>query len=179
MILATHAIVGAALATLLPDQPWTPAAAAALGFASHFAIDAIPHWDYPIRSAAVKPNSAAALRLNRDLLIDLALIGGDALVGLVLALALFGSVATASTIAIAALAAMLPDPLQFLHSRVRREPLNTLQRFHVWIHTQHRMKDRIALGVTSQLLFVCVVIAATVAIHRVMFPSPAAGWGLV
>lgn len=178
MILATHAIVGAALATLLPREPWTPYAAVVLGFASHFVIDAIPHWDYPIRSAAVKPNSTAALRLNRDLLIDLSKVAGDAVIGLALALALFGSAATAWTVAIAAVAAMAPDPLQFLHSRFPREPLNSLQRFHVWIHTNQRMKDQVALGVTTQLLFVCIVVAATVAIHRAAFIS-AGGWGLV
>jgi hypothetical protein len=34
--------------------------------ASHFAIDAIPHWDYPMRSIAVgKSADNRSLRLNR------------------------------------------------------------------------------------------------------------------
>src|ERR1700738_4714821 len=40
MILSTHAIVGGALANLLPSHP---VVAITAGFASHFAIDAIPH----------------------------------------------------------------------------------------------------------------------------------------
>ena len=47
MILSTHAIVGGAIASLFPSHP---ALVAVAGFASHFAIDAIPHWDYPLRS---------------------------------------------------------------------------------------------------------------------------------
>jgi len=45
MILTTHAIVGAALASFLSSHP---AAAFVAGFASHFVLDAIPHVDYPI-----------------------------------------------------------------------------------------------------------------------------------
>jgi hypothetical protein len=30
--------------------------------------------------------------------------------------------------------AMLPDPLQFVHTRMPHEPLWTLQRFHLWAH---------------------------------------------
>jgi hypothetical protein len=50
MILSTHAVVGGAIASLVPSDPILAAAA---GFASHFAIDAIPHWDYPLRSISV------------------------------------------------------------------------------------------------------------------------------
>jgi hypothetical protein len=46
MILSTHAIVGGAIASLFPSHPLLVVAA---GFVSHFAIDAIPHWDYPLR----------------------------------------------------------------------------------------------------------------------------------
>ena len=52
MILSTHAIVGAAIASFLPSHPTT---AFVLGFGSHFVLDAIPHWDYPIKSASVDP----------------------------------------------------------------------------------------------------------------------------
>jgi hypothetical protein len=36
-----------------------PTTAFVLGFASHFVLDAIPHWDYAIRSAAVDPKIGA------------------------------------------------------------------------------------------------------------------------
>jgi hypothetical protein len=50
MNLSTHAIVGGAIASLMPSHPMLVAVA---GFASHIAIDTIPHWDYRLRSIAV------------------------------------------------------------------------------------------------------------------------------
>jgi hypothetical protein len=47
MTLTTHALLGAAAASLFPASP---ALAFAAGFASHFAADALPHWDYKILS---------------------------------------------------------------------------------------------------------------------------------
>jgi hypothetical protein len=38
---------------------------------------------------------------------------------------------------------MLPDPLQFAHSLFPREPLNTLQRFHGWIHSKRKLAWRL------------------------------------
>jgi hypothetical protein len=50
MILSTHANFGGTIASLFPSEPLFAVVA---GFASHFAIDAIPHWDYPLRSISV------------------------------------------------------------------------------------------------------------------------------
>ena len=65
MILSTHAVVGAALASFVPSHPL---AALVIGFASHFALDAIPHWDYPIKSRSVNPKIAAPMVFDRALL---------------------------------------------------------------------------------------------------------------
>src|SRR5215472_8085081 len=78
MILSTHAVVGAAIASFLPSHPM---AAFAPGFASHFVLDAIPHWDYPIRSAAVHPKIGGPLTFDRALLRDAVVIGSDGLFG--------------------------------------------------------------------------------------------------
>jgi hypothetical protein len=64
-ILSTHAIVGAAIASFLPSHPTT---AFVLGFGSHFVLDAIPHWDCPIRSASVNPKIGAPVAFDRALL---------------------------------------------------------------------------------------------------------------
>ncbi|MDH2406583.1 hypothetical protein QCM77_43035 [Bradyrhizobium sp. SSUT18] len=79
MILSTHAVVGGAIASLFPSHPVLVAVAA---FASHFAIDAIPHWDYPLRAMMLKPG-ANNRRLLADprLFLDLTLIGLDACAG--------------------------------------------------------------------------------------------------
>jgi hypothetical protein len=153
VILSTHAIVGAAVASLMPDHP---ALAFACGMASHFAIDAIPHWDYPLRAISVKPNTGAALKLNWFLFQDLGLIMLDACVGLGIALWLYATPTAEISVLLGALGAMLPDPLQLAHRLCPREPLRTLQRFHVWIHTKRKLTWPV--GVSSQLSFIGLVV---------------------
>jgi hypothetical protein len=153
MILSTHAIVGGAIASLVPSDP---VLAVAAGFASHFAIDAIPHWDYPLRSIAIgKAADNRKLKISATLFRDLALIGFDACAGLALALLLFANSTTAWVVALGAIAGMLPDPLQFVHSVYPYEPLKSLQRFHSWIHSKKKLQWR--LGVSSQAAFAILV----------------------
>jgi hypothetical protein len=156
MILSTHAVVGGALASLSPSHP---VAAFAVGFASHFVIDAIPHWDYPLRSISVAPGARNQVRLTSALARDLALIGFDAIVGLALAIGIFATPATIVAILAGAVGAMLPDPLQFVHTLYPHEPLASLQRFHRWIHTKRQLHWPI--GVSSQMAFVAAVVGAT------------------
>ncbi|WFU14605.1 hypothetical protein [Bradyrhizobium sp. CB3481] len=153
MILSTHAVVGGAIASFFPSDPFFAALA---GFASHFAIDAIPHWDYPLRSISVgKDADDQRLRLNRAVIIDVMCVGVDASAGLALVIWLFATTASVWTIALGAIAAMVPDPLQFAHSIYPREPLVTLQHFHVWIHSKRKLPWK--LGVSSQIVFAAVV----------------------
>jgi hypothetical protein len=168
MTLTTHAIVGAALASFLTSSPL---AAAAVAFASHFALDAIPHWDYPIASASVQPNNTAAMRYDRALLRDILVIGLDALVGTLIGVALFASPSTFWIVLLGAGMAILPDPLQFLYGRFPREPLRSLQRFHVWIHTERRLAGRPVFGLMTQLAFVVLFVAFSLALHR-MYALP-------
>jgi hypothetical protein len=170
MILTTHAIVGAALASFVPSHP---AAAFVVGFASHFALDAIPHVDYPIKSRSVNPRIGAPMAFDRVLLQDAVTIGFDSLFGIMAALFLFSSSANFWAILLGAVGAMLPDPLQFVHSRLPHEPLRTLQRFHLWAHTKKRMSG-VILGVGSQAAFVALAVGLTTAIHRGIFDSAVA-----
>src|ERR1700694_2069964 len=88
MILSTHAIVGGANASFMPDHP---VFAFVIGAASHFAIDAIPHVDYPLYSITVKRSAPSALTFNWLLVQDLGLITLDACVGLAIAIWLYAS----------------------------------------------------------------------------------------
>jgi len=74
---------------------------------------------------------------------------------LVLALLLFATSTTAWVIALGAIAGMLPDPLQFVHSVYPHEPLKSLQRFHSWIHSKKKLQWQ--LGVSSQAGFAALV----------------------
>jgi hypothetical protein len=75
MILSTHAVVGAALAGRSDAVP--PVAAFVVGFASYFAIDAIPHWDYPLRAISLGPGARNYVRLSAARIRDFAVIGFD------------------------------------------------------------------------------------------------------
>ncbi len=153
MILSTHAVVGGAIASLFPAHPVLVAVAA---FASHFAIDAIPHWDYPLRAISLKLG-ANNRRLTGDLrlYLDVALIGFDACAGLLIAIWLFATPAATGVIVLGALAGMAPDPLRFVHTVFPNRPLAGLQRFHKWIHTKSHLKW--PLGISSQALFAAAV----------------------
>ena len=162
MILSTHAIVGGAVASLVPSHPILLALA---GFASHYAIDAIPHWDYPLRSIAVgRQADNRRLKIGGPLVRDLTLIGADAGVGMALSLLIFATAGTTWIIALGAVAGMVPDFLQFAYSLYPREPLKSLQRFHSWIHAKRKLGWRI--GVASQAAFAIVVSGVAFAILR-------------
>ena len=168
MILTTHAVVGAALATFLPSYP---AAAFAVGFASHFVLDAIPHADYPIRSRSINPAIGAPMKLETVLFWDLLTIGSDGLFGLLAAVFLFGTPTALWAILFGAIGAMLPDPLQVMCARFPREPLRTLQKFHRWAHTGRQIQDT-TLAVATQAGFVAVIVGTAISVsHGVFDPA--------
>lgn len=139
MTLTTHALVGAAAASLFPEHQYIAFAA---GFASHFAIDALPHWDYAeyLRSMQWDPARRihTDMRLNKYFLRDLAIIGADALLGFVLTFVAAWILKVSPEIAlVGAGAGIYPDLLQFIYYKIRTtrfEPvLAYLQRFHMWL----------------------------------------------
>jgi hypothetical protein len=147
MILVTHAITGAAVGQLVGN----PVAALVYGFVSHFLLDAIPHWDYPLSEGEVKSG-----RVPRR---DLIKIAADGLLGLAsvfIANALFPSLLWWPMV-LGAIGAMLPDALQFAYFKTKWRWLYYLQTFHEWIHTSVRLvgnRNRVILGVVSQVLIV-------------------------
>jgi hypothetical protein len=161
MILCTHAIVGAAFGSFVPSHPGL---AFVLGFCSHFVLDAIPHWDYPIRSASLSPRRSSSMRVDRAFVADLLTIGTDGVSGLAAAVVLFGP---QSGVLAAAIAAMLPDPLQLLHAHFGHEPLGTLQRFHRWIHSKRKIAV-VPFGALSQLALLASVYGLTKLGHQLL-----------
>jgi hypothetical protein len=153
LTLTTHAVVGAAIVSIMPAHPLL---GLSLAFASHFLLDAIPHWDYPIRSPSVHPAIAAPMKYDRALFADMLTIGADAALGVTLAIVLFATRASLILVFCGACAAILPDMLQFAYMRLPREPLTSLQQLHRWIHTSHKMPP--VSGIISQLAFVAAVV---------------------
>ena len=153
MTLTTHAIFGAGLASLVPEHP---VIAFAAGFASHFVLDAIPHWDYAILSESIDPDFGKKITLNRKLILDAVRIGGDACVGILAGLFLFGG---HISIFWGALGSIVPDALQFIYGHFKKEPLVSLQAFHTWIHTDIRLKGQPVLGISLQVIFILCSVA--------------------
>ena len=101
------------------------------------------------------------MKLTAPLVKDLALIGFDACAGLALSIGLFATPATVVVVGLGAVAAMIPDPLQLIYSLHPREPLISLQRFHRWVHTKHKLSW--PLGISSQIIFAAAVTVTALA----------------
>lgn len=140
MTLTTHALVGAAAASFFPAYPY---AAFAAGFVSHFAIDALPHYDYGEYLRALRWDEANNLRPSAEksyVVQDLLLIGADALLGFVLTFVAAWVLGIPAWLAlIGAGAALYPDLLQVVHYVLRDTEggwaLGYLQRFHSWVQS--------------------------------------------
>jgi len=141
MILTPHAVFGAALASALH---LSPAYALAAGFVSHLLLDTIPHWDYHLKSGSRDPLNP----LNNDISAsnpnfrqDLMKIAFDACLGVGLSLfflSLGVGVPILSVLA-GAIGGILPDALQFVYMKIRREPFTSLQHLHTVI--MHSTKE--------------------------------------
>jgi hypothetical protein len=156
MILVTHAVVGAGLSAVSRANPLF---GFGIGFVSHFLLDAIPHWDYHLESST-KNNEADPLDgdfvIGRAFYRDLVKIAIDFSAGILISYLFFAHGASflhflESGILWGALGAMTPDFLQFVYTKTRKEPLISLQKFHMFIHAKLRLNDRPVLGPALQV----------------------------
>lgn len=158
MVLTPHAIIGAAVARAFPTNPLLAFTAALV---SHFLLDAIPHWHYSLRSQTKDPLS----QLNDDMKIgspfffDLIRTGADFWLGFILTFLLFpasdSSLLTTNLAGI--IGGVLPDPLQFVYWKIRKEPLRSLQRFHLGVHSKIYISNPF-IGVSSQAAVVILAV---------------------
>lgn len=154
MTLATHAAVGAIIASRFPSHPIT---AFCLAFVSHFVLDTIPHKDYELGSLSRSHDNDAMktrVRMNAIFRQDLLKVGLDVLIGFVVALFLLYGRMPLFTMAVGIAGAILPDFLQFLYFGLRTQPLVILEQIHVWFHTKNRMENKAALSFVSQAVLV-------------------------
>ena len=163
MTLTTHAVAGAAIISFMPNHALL---GVCLAFGSHFLLDAIPHYDYEIKSASVNPDIGAKMKLNKNLFKDMIRIGFDGLFGLFISLIFFGIFAPLWIIALGAFFGMLPDPLQFVYAHFKHEPLVSLQRFHQWIHSKNHLLNKPVFGFISQLALLCAIIILSLLLHQ-------------
>jgi hypothetical protein len=141
MTLTTHAIVGAAVASLVPQYP---VAGFVLGFASHFVIDSIPHWNEGgalLYSNKEKrgDHTVRIVRYGAQLLHDVAVVLADSLIGFILAsVILWGFFGVPLFIVLlGAFAGQMPDGLQFVYFVYKLRFMEGLQKFHSRIQTEY------------------------------------------
>ncbi len=163
MTLSTHSVVGAGLAVISRANPF---AAFLIGFLSHFLLDAIPHWDYPLRSGNGETEELKKdLIIGKHFFIDLTYIGFDFLFGIFLGLLLLPSHHIGlmgliqSPILWGIFGAVTPDFLQFVYFKIRKEPLTSLQRFHMNIHAKYRFPHKSFIGPMIQILIIASVLS--------------------
>ncbi|OHA89477.1 MAG: hypothetical protein A2741_02765 [Candidatus Zambryskibacteria bacterium RIFCSPHIGHO2_01_FULL_43_27] len=160
MTLSVHSVVGAGLSVLARANPLT---AFVMGLFSHFVLDAIPHWDYPLKSGSGGRSAPMYedMVIGRDFVFDLLKIIADALLGITLVMFVFKpefrSLADILTSGIfwGVVGGMLPDFLQFLYFKIKKEPLIAFQHFHTWIHEKEKkLNDRNIIGPALQIALI-------------------------
>lgn len=151
MTLTSHAVAGAVAASFFPKNP---VSAFIFGFLSHFVLDAIPHWHYPLRSHTRHPENPLAedMPWGRRLFFDLLKISADFLIGFSLVFLLFKPLGQPINwvILLGAISGMTPDALQFVYWKIRKEPLISLQKFHIWMHAEKNFNSRPLFGIAIE-----------------------------
>jgi hypothetical protein len=159
MTLTTHAVVGAAVASLVPSHPVIGFIG---GFLSHFACDSIPHWaEGKLLKSIHKEHNDPLTRSVRGaaaLIHDVALVGFDSLVGFSLStLILFYFFhVPLYTVLLGAFAGQMPDGLQFVYFVFKPKWMIPLQKFHGRIQTEYT--NMAYLGIEAGLILVVCVL---------------------
>ncbi|OHA58111.1 MAG: hypothetical protein A2571_03675 [Candidatus Vogelbacteria bacterium RIFOXYD1_FULL_44_32] len=159
MTLGTHGAVGAAVVV---GSGLHPVLGLSLAFLSHFALDALPHYDYKILSLdkTAEKNGVVKMLRGKLFVIDLMRIGLDGLLGLIFALLIWQMAGDTGSIYLALGGAglgMLPDFLQFLYGKIGTGPLAIIQWVHNRFHTRYKLVDKFELGVLTQAVLVVLV----------------------
>ena len=169
MILTTHAVAGAAVASLFPSHPIVGFTAA---FASHFLLDALPHKDYGLSSYIADSTDALGhdMKINRLFFFDLAKIGADFSLSFILPIGIFFLTQTSPLDVVVAgiLGGIVPDALQFVYMKTKPVWLSPLQRFHRWVHIKKELSVSVplALGLQASLSF-CVAMLAFIILNHI------------
>lgn len=158
MILSVHATFGAAVASLVPNHP---VVGFVLGFASHLALDAIPHKDYELISLESDPDKKVKvidlIQRKFALARDIVFVSFDAFIGFCLAFMFFFNPMHPWIFFIGAFAALIPDGLTFLYLLLKHKSLSHFFDFHTdFIHYQIHINQ--VYGVILQFFTISILI---------------------
>ncbi|MBA3551131.1 hypothetical protein H0W32_02910 [Patescibacteria group bacterium] len=99
---------------------------------------------------------------SRTFLVDLVKIGFDFWIGIGLVIVAYYQFPTQVFLAalVGALMGLIPDPLQFVYWKTRWKWMLPLQKFHMWMHSENRLKGHPILGILSQTAIMAVLLIA-------------------
>lgn len=161
MILSTHAVIGSSISYAFSLNP---IASFVAGFASHFLLDAIPHWDYQLESSHIHPEKSHETN-SRELFRDLVKIFFDVVIGIGLSIFVFHS-GYMFAILCGAFGAMSPDFMHLLYSKFPKGLILRFYQFHSWIHSDLKLNDRPILGPALQVIVIAVFIYAGIYVNK-------------
>jgi len=149
MVLTPHSIVGAAIANLMPENPEL---SFALAWASHYAIDMIPHRDYDIDHFFDKDKKTfKSVLKNTKAQFNLLIIGFDFVIGVGICFLLFVRNRQSLILTLVGIAGgVLPDILQFIYYTFKKQPWIFFQKIHDIFHNPDKMMDRPITGTLTQ-----------------------------
>ncbi len=174
MIISSHIIAASAVVAPLLSRPLNFTNAALIFFASllsHFALDALPHWDYKMLSF---PKESGLVRrsldeggerlfvfkknfLTKDLLKNL-LDGATGLAGAILIIGFPKNFSGFILFGLIVFGAILPDILEALFVIKKWRVLEPLHKFHLAIHGKRIFQNRPFWGVISQILMITLIV---------------------
>ena len=157
MTLATHIVIAGAITR--PIAGAHPALLFLVSLASHYLADAIPHWDYDIRSVPDEhKQNPDAIRWNfsdRMFWKDVFRFGIDACIGFGMLL-LFSwpeSWPALFNIVLISAGSVLPDFLQGVYFTRKAEFLKPVKQIHGFFHTRLYLGPYPLIGIPFQALF--------------------------
>lgn len=165
MTLATHIVAGAAVAKVFATDP---VQAFIIGWISHYVLDTITHWDYPLKtftSNRADPRQNK-IRFSKDLIWDMSKVILDVIIGFAIVFAVYAgfdfsklNTAEAKLILAGALGGVMPDFVQFLYAVFKVKLFRIFQNFHDFVHADSDFNNRPLIGIASQILIILVIAA--------------------
>lgn len=157
MVLGTHTVIGGTLGAISRANPII---AFLIGLSSHFLLDTIPHWDYKLLSSTkrkVENPLDGDMVFGKEFIRDIFCISIDFGIGIIVTSFLFlngflGSEEVLNSVIWGALGGVAPDFLQFAYMKIRKEPLISLQKFHIFIHAKRRLDGQFIIGPILQIV---------------------------
>jgi hypothetical protein len=158
MILTPHAIVGATLANIFPDNP---ALGFSLAFTSHYVLDMLPHVDYKFSNFLdTKTKKLNSIFYDKKLYSNFLSIVIDFLAAVLICVLFFVRSYKSLFITLVGVAGgVLPDFLQFLYYKFNMQPWIFFQKIHTKFHALIKVKNSYFWGIFLEIFIPILILA--------------------